>query len=160
MALSPLHAASVPLHETQNRLFDLTQLLPRAKPTGRWKSRWQCTTSDCPPAWRSRAHAPANTTPRRCSHLSRPSRTFAKSLPSGSSPTSVRLQWIVRCATTGRLIDFANLTASMTLLAWRMVMYLLARSCFLGCVVASDKRNSAADPTVPLGMINPPELTN
>ena len=30
----------------------------------------------------------------------------------------------------------------------------------LRCRFASDKRNSAADPAVPLCMINPPELTN
>ena len=59
----------------------------------------------------------------------------------------------MRCATKGRSINLANLTASMMLVAWRMVMYLLARDCFLGCVVASARRNSAADPAVPLCMI-------
>ena len=124
--------ATVQFDETQDRILDLSELLARAVFHRQVEQQVAVLDIRLPSAL-TLAH------PCRSEHDAAPIQPFvqalaqfAKSLPSGSSPTSVRLQWIVRCATKGRPINLANATASMMLVAWRMLMYLLARLCFLG----------------------------
>ena len=71
---------------------------------------WQWMTSAEPPDNRSRTHtavSPAGM-PCRLSHLSKPSRTFAKRRPSGSSPALVPTQWIVAWACFGHYTALAR----------------------------------------------------
>ena len=39
------NAATVKFDQTQDGLVDLSEMLPRVVLTGKWKSRWQCSTS-------------------------------------------------------------------------------------------------------------------
>ena len=81
--------ASMTFHQPLDDLGELGEAIRPTMESGRWKSIWQCSASVRPPFPRSRTQTPAKGMARRRRALLRPSRTRAKSRPSGSSPMSV-----------------------------------------------------------------------